>query len=110
MKRVLPRDAFNDANLLKCIAHLTMLIEDGKIQLRYEYDSKPFDIQQDWTSGATFVANVKFFDRNGKPLAHYRPLNSRYAWPLILLCTDADGKDQEFYAFGEDGNFLPDHL
>jgi hypothetical protein len=28
MIRVLPRDAFNDANLLKCIGQLVLLIED----------------------------------------------------------------------------------
>lgn len=39
--RVLPRDAFNDANLLKCIAKLTMDIEDGYLKnWQYHFDDQ----------------------------------------------------------------------
>lgn len=102
MFRVLPRDAFNDANLLKCIGKLTMLIEDGALDwLRYSYNGEPFDIQQDPSSGSTYVSNIFFHTQKGEPVAHVRPLNSREAWPLILL-----HGGNEYYAFSESGEFL----
>lgn len=104
MKRVLPRDAFNDANLLKCIAQLTMLIEDGAKEvegLSFEYDGEPFDIQQDASDGSTYVANVQFFV-NGKRVSMRRPLNSREAWPLTMWLGEGD-----YYIFGEKGGILP---
>jgi hypothetical protein len=102
MLRVLPRDAFNDANLLKCIGMLTMLIEDGAIDwLQYEYDGQAFDIRQDGASGATFVNNITFSIKDGDYIQHERPLNSRGNWPLVLFI---DGEEQE--AFDEKGAFI----
>lgn len=107
MIRILPRDAFNDASLLKCIGQLTLLIEDRKINLTYDYDGEPFDIQQDAADGSTFVANISFYAPStdgftGRSIRHRRPLNSRDAWPLILY-----HDDNEYYAFDEKGNFMP---
>lgn len=104
MERVLPRDAFNDANLLKCIGRLTMMIEDGEIPwLRYEYDGQPFDIQQDASNGSTYVSNLTFYTTDGSRIVHERQLNSRDAWPLELYIGDAG-----YYAFSENGEFLMD--
>lgn len=104
MKRVLPRDAFNDANLLKCIAQLTMLIEDGAKEvdgLSFEYDGEPFDIQQDASDGSTYVANVQFFLKRHLVLMR-RPLNSRDAWPLLMI-----HNGEEYYVFNEQGKVMP---
>lgn len=104
MQRVLPRDAFNDANLLKCIGKLTMLIEDGLIDwLQYEYDGGAFDIRQDETSGATYVNNITFTTKSGQYVQHERPINSRDNWPLELIIGD-----NTYYAFNEEGEFMPD--
>lgn len=102
MNRVLPRDAFNDANLLKCVGQLTLLIEDGLINLRYEYDGEPFDIVQDESDGSTCVYNITFFTSDGRPIRHSRPMNSRDAWPLMLHLEDSD-----YYAFDANGRFMP---
>jgi hypothetical protein len=107
MIRVLPRDAFNDANLLKCIGQLVLFIEDGKINLGYEYDGEPFDIVQDESDGSTFVRNISFYTPGdnghaGELIRHRRPLNSRNVWPLMLYLND-----NEYYAFDEKGNFMP---
>ncbi len=106
MKRVLPRDAFNDANLLKCIGQLTMLIEDGKLNLKYTYDGKPFDIEQDPSSGSTFVRNISFFLPDGTAIRHSRNLNSRELWPLVLRIEDGP-REGEYYAFTEQGKWQP---
>lgn len=107
MLRVLPRDAFNDASLLKCIGKLTMLIEDGFLDLKYEYDGEPFDIRQDESDGSTFVRNITFYltdadGRNSRLVGHKRPMNSRDNWPLMLYF-DGD----EYYAFNEKGEYMP---
>lgn len=98
MKRVLPRDAFNDANLLKCIGQLTLLIEEGRISLTYEYDGLPFNILQDPSDGSTYVENVRFYTSDGEFIHHKRALNSRDLWPLILV-----KDDEEYYVFDTTG-------
>jgi hypothetical protein len=108
MKRVLPRDAFNDANLLKCIGQLTLLIHDGKCCLTVDYDGEPFDIQQNTSDGSTWVTNIRFFTPSGELVRHMRSLNSREDWPLMLLLDNPDShEDDEFYAFDSKGNFMP---
>ena len=105
MIRVLPRDAFNDANLLKCIGKLTLLIEEGHLPgLHYEFDgADQFDIQQDPGDGSTYVANILFFDEQGEPLEFYRSINSRENWPLRMFY-----KGDEYYVFNEDGDIIFD--
>ena len=88
-KRVVPRDLFNEANLLKCIGQLVLLIEDGKLPwMSYHHDGEAFVIMQNESSGALYVGNVEFFASN-QTLTMERPLNSRESWPLLLE-TDTD--------------------
>lgn len=104
MIRVLPRDAFNDANLLKCIGQLTLLILDCDKSvegLTYDYDGEPFDIQQDEADGSTCVANIQFY-ANKKPIRIIRPCNSREQWPLV-----AWHGDDEYYVFNSKGGVMP---
>lgn len=83
--RVLPRDAFNEANLLKCIGKLTLLIEEKTINWRYEfkYPDEGFIIEQDESDGSIFVSNLYFYDESGEEMGLHRPLNSRESWPLM---------------------------
>jgi hypothetical protein len=106
MIRVLPRDAFNDANLLKCIGQLTLLIEDGKIDgLSYEYDGEPFNICQDETSGETYVENIRFYHtKSGKTFYHSRPMNSCHSYPLTFT-VDNDTENEIYYPLNEKGQF-----
>lgn len=98
-KRVIPRDLFNEANLLKCIGKLVLDIEDGKLPwLSYHHDGEAFNVQQDGSSGAIYVGNVQFF-ANGKTLTLTRPLNSRDAWPLYL-----ETEQDAYSVFDEAGN------
>lgn len=100
-KRVLPRDLFNEANLLKCIGKLTLMIEDGLIPwMSYHYDGEAFNICQDPSDGSLFVSNVQFF-ANNKTLVVDRPLNSREAWPLRLVT-----EDNTFDIFNDEGEFI----
>lgn len=101
-QRVLPRDLFNEANLLKCIGRLVLLIEDGKLPgWTYKHAGNAFIIEQDESDGSLSVFNILFYF-NGGNVHMRRPLNARGPWPLL-----ADGYD-ECYVFDDDGNFVLD--
>ena len=100
-KRVLPRDAFNEAKLLKCVGKLTMMIEDGELPAwQYHYDGDAFNIVQDDSEGSISVANITFW-RNKKQVCVFTPLNSKAAWPAFFR----DG-DDDYYLFSEAGQYM----
>ena len=97
--RVLPRDAFNDANLLKCIGKITLDIEDGNLKnWQYHFDGDNFEILQNENDGSTFVSNITFWYKS-QQIELYRPLNSREDWPLMAII---DGEYCDI--FDEHGN------
>jgi len=103
--RVLPRDLFNEANLLKCLGKLTCLIHDEMIQglnVNHENESEGFQINQDPNSGAINCSNLQFFDNNGTPVYFHTPLNDRDKWPLMM-----EYKGEEYYCFFKNGNWQP---
>jgi len=96
--RVIPRDLFNDASLLKCLGQLYLALETintSNISLECEEDD--FGIDQCPDSGHTFAANVALWVK-GNVYLPYRPLNSRAPWPLYL---ENDG--EEIAIFTDDG-------
>lgn len=107
--RVIPRDLFNEADLLKCLGqlwlHLDMLADGSTVlgDADGEHDGAPFDIQQDEGSGALTVANLPFFI-GGRPYRLTRPLNARAKWPLYAT----DEEDGETRVFDEEGNLSPE--
>ena len=81
-KRVVPRDIFNEASLLKLLGRLAIyaLTIPGK-KIHFEHDGGPFLISQDPNDGSLRCENVRFFI-DSKPLDIFRPLNSREDWCL----------------------------
>jgi len=99
--RVIPRDLFNEANLLKCLGRVYINLESADCpDVSLEHDSAPFAVAQDSDSGALCVENVTLKVR-GKPYRLFRPLNSRRSWPLWLYPND----DTEIEVFTDDGAF-----
>lgn len=104
--RVVPRDLFNEANLLKCYGQIFIQLENVRVEgVSIEYDGSAFNIVQDQSSGCLFIENVVLFI-NGEPQSLFRPLNSRAAYPLYLT----DENDDEIKVFDEEGRFTPDML
>lgn len=98
--RVLPRDAFNEANFLKCIAQLTMALEDGfHPYITYSYDGEAFDLDQD-INGCLVINNIQFYYKD-KALDISRPLNSRDNWPLYI-----NTEEDCISIFDEKGNIV----
>jgi hypothetical protein len=88
-RRVLPRDLFNEANLLKCYGKLWILFEGDPSSGFEEADAPMFDIMQDASDGSLTVANLHF-RINGQRYHLSRPLNSRHDWPLYATPENGD--------------------
>lgn len=100
--RVLPRDAFNEGNLLKCIGRLTLLIEDRLApDWTFEYDNGPFEIEQSQDDGSIYVSNIAFTFR-GERVRLFRPLNARGSFPVYAVSELA-----EFAVFDDAGDLVP---
>lgn len=105
-KRVLPRDLFNEANLLKCYGRLVLLIEEKMIDwIQYHHDGDSFYIKQNPSDGSLSIANIEFWTRGPKPKKIHlsRPLNSRESWPLWACI---EGEEEDHPVFGNNGSFM----
>lgn len=100
--RVLPRDAFNEAKLLKCIGKLTLMIEDGVLpEWLYHFDGNEFNIVQDESDGSIQVSNITFWHNKEKVIV-CTGLNSKENWPMVMRKGDT-----EYYLFSENGEYMP---
>jgi hypothetical protein len=84
--RVIPRDLFNEAKLLKCLGQLVLLKHDGKLpaSLEIEHDDsdvRGFDIMQDESDGGLECANLTI-SINSEVCRCYCPYNCKSAYPL----------------------------
>jgi hypothetical protein len=104
--RVIPRDFFNEAKLLKCLGRLELLILDNEkpardLKITSEFDNEAFNVVQDPNSGSISVSNYRVFV-NGEELYLSTPLNSKENYPLTGIY-----KGEEYYIFDEKGQFMP---
>jgi hypothetical protein len=108
--RVLPRDLFNEANLLKCLGQLWLLLDgkDGSVKFVTEAVEDGFWIHQDPNDGSIYVANVEVSVRD-RWARLSRPLNSRQPWPLYLSILEDPGFDP-IAVFNDDGSLSDDML
>ena len=106
--RVIPRDLFNEADLLKCLGKLEILLDvptiNAEVKLRRGFEAFGFDVHQDPGDGSIFAQNVMIYV-GGRYVRHRRPLNSRDPWPLYVY-VDAD--DSEVRVFDDHGGLSDD--
>lgn len=106
-QRMIPRDLFNDANLLKCYGQLYIKLTESGIEhsakLLDDLCQDGFNIEQNPNSGATSLNNVILLIDN---MTYWleRPLNSRDSWPLYVVGNDADGDTDPIPVFDDNGN------
>lgn len=102
-KRVVPRDLFNEAKLLKCLGVLSLMVLDGKIEgLRAYHDGKPFTIGQHSAGYLTTTEGVCFRRWDSEETLWLgQDVNSRSNYPLF--CYDENECD-EIRVFDEEGN------
>lgn len=104
-QREIPRDLFNEANLLKCYGRLWICLEDMGQDGLLVYDGDQFIVHQNETSGGIYIRNIMLVFK-GKVFHLERPLNSREPYPLYLTIDD----DNEIAVFNDDGYFTDDML
>lgn len=108
-RRTLPRDLFNEADLLKMLGRLWIALDEtpGHDARFAEEDVDSFEIVQDPSSGAIRVANLTL-EISGQAHRLERPLNARTPWPLWLFRDDDE--DLEIRVFDEQGALSTDML
>ena len=106
LKLVLPRDAFNQAKLLKGIGMLTLYMHDCKFGLdelmTYEHDpviEDQFVVCLDDSEGGFYLDNVRFFDTNNEDIYFFHPCNCQLNH---TLCFRYKGESEN--VFNEDGS------
>jgi hypothetical protein len=104
--RVIPRDLFNEAKLLKCIGRLCLLIHDNTVPCKMEFvhNGEVFDIVQT-QDGDLMIDNVTIKVK-GKVFNFKCHLNSKSNYTLYLYC-DIEGIVD---VFDEAGNFEKEFL
>jgi len=107
-RRVIPRDLFNEANLLKCYGQLYIAMERlAGCEARFRNEDVPrFEIMQRESDGAIFVYNLPLeIGRHSYTLT--RPLNSRRPWPLYAE-RDGDDSFDPIAVFDDQGELTPE--
>lgn len=106
--RIVPRDFFNEALLLKCLGHLLIQIErDPKLHYSLwtvsDYDGKPFKIEMD-EDGYLSVSNHIFYF-NGERMIFATRSNRLHHYPLEVIAID-DYTD----VFDQQGNITDEFI
>lgn len=105
--RVIPRDLFNEGNLLTCLGRLVILLGEtpghtAKVEGPAARDR--FDVYQNSGDGSISCVNVTLTIGDRENIELFRPLNARDKWPLYAL----RGADDEVRVFDLDGALDPD--
>ena len=110
-QRVLPRDAFNEGNLMTNIGRLWILLDEhrGHGASIVEEDVAQFDIRQNDATGGLTVTNLTFLI-DGTRYYLERPLNSRDKWPLLVSEKDGDEDFEPVEVFDDEGGFSAEML
>lgn len=98
--RVIPRDLFNEAKLLKCLGQVFIKLEDLGLEKCLVHDNQSFDVQQCDHDGSLYLTNL-FFDSNSGCVYFTSPYNSRDSWPLRADFPD----DSTIEVFTDSGEF-----
>lgn len=98
--RVIPRDLFNEAKLLKCIGKLVLSIHDGLgiNNMTFEHEGDPFIIGLH-DEGYLSVTNIRF-EMNGQRMFFQSQYNSKNQYPLFCRYDYCD-----YLVFEETGEY-----
>lgn len=113
--RVIPRDLFNEAKLLKCLGQLALIAHDGVDSARtafprsvaIEHDGEAFEIEQDQDSGELYCSTIRVvIGPRKQEIRLVSAYNSRSPFPLLASCGDSDQVD----VFNADGTLSESFL
>lgn len=93
--RVVPRDLFNEGDLLNCLGRLWIKLDerrDHRAELIHTVEDR-FEIDQDQSDGSISCASLALHIAGGDSFHRprlFRPLNSREKWPLWASLGDEE--------------------
>lgn len=102
-QRVIPRDLFNEAKLLKCLGALALHIHDYRpagVTLNHFAEDEGFRIEQNPDSGALYCSNLEL-TAHGTVIGLSTPYNCKDAYPLNFA---DDSAEEDGRVFNEDGS------
>lgn len=107
--RIIPRDLFNEAKLLKCLGQLALVIHDGvgvpsSLKLTHSWEEEGFNIEQDSSSGALFCSNLEL-TCSRRIIELSQPYNNKDAYPLQFVLDDNGDR-----VFNDDGTLSDEFL
>lgn len=105
-QRVIPRDLFNEGDLLNCLGRLWIKLDerrDHKAELIHTIGDT-FKIEQDPADGSISAVSVVLWWPEARGAQLFRPLNAREKWPLWLRHGDED----DVRVFDLDGELSPE--
>lgn len=107
-ERVLPRDLFNEAKLLKCLGRLALLIHDEKLpRLRFEQlETNNLRVELDVAFSELFCPAL-CLHHGETELELFTPYNNREEYPLYFRVSNEDGI-YEGRVFNNDGSVSAD--
>jgi hypothetical protein len=103
--RVIPRDLFNEAKLLRGLGKIALMIHDNSlpfITCVHEDESAGFKIEQSAMDGSISVSNLYFFDNSGTPIYFFHGLNCKERETLQM-----EYKGETYWVFDDGGKFMP---
>lgn len=106
--KVIPRDLFNDGNLLTNYGHLYIALEKLNLQDLLINDvegNSNFKIGYMELSGCTYLQDVRMYTHQGDELMLYRHQNSRETYSLWF-----EGEDDDYEVFNSNGTLTPTFL
>ena len=104
--RVIPRDLFNEAKLLKCMGRLALLVHDEMTpgDIKIEYDTDGFEVGQNPDDGSLTITNMHVLI-NDRIVPMATMYNSKDNYPLWAI-----GEDADYPVFTEDGDWHLDFI
>lgn len=103
--RVIPRDLFNEGNLLACLGRLWIKLDDRRDHhaVLHQATERGFPIDQDQSDGSIQCYGLILRINDGPSVPLFRPLNAREKWPLWVRDGDEDRR-----VFDLDGELSPE--
>ena len=99
---VMPRDLFNQGNLLTNYGRLYLELEKHRLEELLEQNvgtESEFIVGMNYQSGATWIANVILYSKDGHEIPLIRNVNSREKFSLYFI--DDDEEKEVFTSSGE---------
>lgn len=106
-QRVIPRDLFNEAKLLKCLGQLALMAHDYPalgLKMQHFAEDEGFRIEQNPDSGALYCSNMELFV-SGQEIHLSTRYNCKDAYPLNFI---DDTAEESGRVFSETGDFTPE--